>query len=325
MDKAAQALVYTGPRAAEINPVDLGSRPDGHVTVQMRYSALSRGTERLVFEGRVPEAEWDRMRAPFQIGDFPFPVRYGYSAVGEVVAGPDGLLGRDVFCLFPHQSTFHISEASAIPVPGTVPAARAVLAANMETALNAIWDAEIAPGTKCLVVGAGLVGWLITAALSRRKDLIVALTDVWPESGMNASDFHVNFMSPKDVPSQAYDVVFHTSASAAGLQTAIDALGFEGRVIELSWYGDRPVNIGLGGNFHANRLKIISSQVGHVAAPRRAAMDYKGRLTQALVALDDPRLDALITEEVAFAELPREIARLLGPDAPGIATRIVYD
>jgi hypothetical protein len=295
------------------------------VTVRTAYSALSRGTERLVFEGRVPEAEWDRMRAPFQVGTFPFPVRYGYSAVGEVIAGPDSLLGRDVFCLAPHQSLFHVPETAAVPIPETVPAARAVLAANMETALNAIWDAEIAPGMRCLVVGAGLVGWLVTAGLSRRKDLMVALTDLRPESGITAADFHVNFMSPDQVTPRAYDIVFHTSASAAGLQTAIEALDFEGRVIELSWYGDLPVEIGLGGNFHANRLKIISSQVGHVAAPRRAAMDYGGRLKRALAALDDPRLDALITEDVAFPDLPREIARLLGPGAPGIATRIVYD
>ncbi len=325
MDKAAQALVYTAPNVAEITSVDPGTRPDEHVTVRTRFSALSRGTERLVFEGRVPEAEWDRMRAPFQSGDFPFPVRYGYAAVGDVVAGPSDLLGRDVFCLHPHQSVFHVPKGSAIPVPSQVPAARAILAANMETALNAIWDAEISPGMRCLVVGAGLVGWLVTAGLSRRKDLMVGVTDVRPESGINASDFHVNFMSPDAVEPRSYDVAFHTSASAAGLQTAIDALDFEGRLIELSWYGDRRVEIDLGANFHANRLKIVSSQVGHVAAPRRAAMDYAGRLTRALAILDDPRLDALITEDVAFADLPREIARLLGAHAPGIATRIVYD
>ncbi|MEO1491102.1 MAG: zinc-binding alcohol dehydrogenase [Pseudomonadota bacterium] len=325
MDKAAQALVYTGPGTAEIAAIDPGPRPEGHVTVRTRYSALSRGTERLVFEGRVPEAEYGRMRAPHQVGDFPFPVRYGYAAVGEVIAGPDSLLGRDVFSLVPHQSVFHVPEAAAIAVPDDVPAPRAVLAANMETALNAIWDAEVSPGIRCLVVGAGLVGWLITAGLARRKDLMIALTDVRPESGINAADFRVNFMSPDEIAPQSFDIVFHTSASAAGLQTAIDALDFEGTVIELSWYGDCPVEVSLGGNFHANRLKLISSQVGHVAAPRRAAMDYRGRLTRAMAALEDARLDALITQEVAFTNLPREIARLLGPGAPGIATRIVYD
>ena len=324
MDTTAHALVYSGPRHARIDEVGLPDMAPGFVNVATVCSAISRGTERLVFEGRVPQSEWARMRAPHQIGDFPFPVRYGYASVGRVTDGPESLLDRHVFCLFPHQTRYRVPASAVVPIPKDVPVPRAVLAANMETALNAVWDAGLRPGTRCLVVGAGLLGALITACLSHHADLTVDVTDKRPNPVVKWADVHVNYMSPQDVSPQAYDVAFHTSASPAGLQTAIDALGFEGRVIELSWYGDRPVSVSLGGNFHANRLQIISSQVGHIAPSRRNALRYADRLALALKALKPDWLDQLITEEVPFPDLPDRMPDLLAPDAPGVATRIVY-
>lgn len=324
MDIKAHALVYSGPKQARIDEVVLPNLTSGMVDIVTEYTAISRGTERLVFEGRVPEAEWARMRAPHQAGDFPFPVRYGYASVGRVAAGPVDLLDAHVFCLFPHQTRYRVSAEAVVRVPDGIPAGRAVLAANMETALNAVWDASPKPGMRCLVVGAGLVGALITACLSSRSDLSVDVTDKRADPVVKWADVDVNFVSPQDVTPRAYDLAFHTSASAAGLQTAIDALDFEGRVIELSWYGDRPVDISLGGNFHANRLQIISSQVGHIAPSRRNRLKYADRLALALKALEPEWLDQLITEDVEFATLPAELPRVLGADAPGIATRIVY-
>lgn len=320
MGTTARALVYSGPGQARIETVDLAQ---SGTTVRTLCSGLSRGTERLVFNGQVPPEEFTRMRAPLQVGEFPFPVRYGYACVGTAIDG--ALAGQPVFCLHPHQDSFRADPAMLVPVPETVPPERAVLAANMETALNAVWDASLRPGARCLVVGAGLVGWLITALLSRRLDLSVVLTDIRPETGVKADDFSVSYVTPCAVPVQGFDVAFHTSASDAGLQTALDALDFEGRVIELSWFGSHPVQVALGSNFHANRLSIISSQVGHVARPRRAAYGYSDRMALALQALDDSRLDALITEDVQFRDLPAALPRLLGPGAPGIATRIVYE
>ena len=322
MDQTAQALVYSAPREARIETVELGSVG---THVQTFFSGLSRGTERLIFNGKVPLSEHDRMRAPLQVGEFPFPVRYGYACVGTVESADSVLHKKTVFCLHPHQTAFRAVETMLVPVPATVPPSRAVLAANMETALNAIWDARVRPGTRCLVVGAGLLGWLITSLLSRRKDISIDITDIRANPGVKADDFSVNLMTPEQVPQRSYDVVFHTSASAAGLQTAIDALDFEGVVIELSWFGDSSVNIGLGGNFHANRLSIQCSQVGHVAPARRNSLGFRDRLALALDVLDDPRLDLLITEEVRFRDLPAELPRLLGDGAPGIATRIIYD
>ena len=318
----AQALFYTAPGTAELREVALAPLAPGEVEVRTLYSAISRGTERLVSAGAVPPGEYTAMRAPHQQGDFPFPVKYGYAAVGVVEAGPDALVGRHVFSLYPHQSRFRVAADAVVVLPGGVPAARAVLAANAETALNAIWDAGALPGERVLVLGAGLLGCLIAVFLSRIHSN-VDVTDKLAEPAAAVADFPVNVMSSEAL-GRDYDLVFHTTASAAGLQAAIDALTFEGRVIELSWFGDRPVPLMLGGAFHSRRLTIRSSQVGHVAPARRATTTHRDRLAEALGLLADPRLDRLITGEVAFKDLPAEIPRLLAPDAPGIATRIRY-
>ena len=324
MQNDAEALVYAAPDLALIERVELGPMAQGEVEVRTRFSGLSRGTERLVFAGRVPESEYARMRAPFQVGDFPFPVRYGYAAVGVVEDGPAELVGREVFALHPHQTRFRVPAEAVVPLPEAVPPARAVLAANMETALNALWDASPAPGSRILVVGAGLLGWLVAALLSARADLCVEVTDVRPEASVPAGEFGVRFLPPDALAHGAYAIAFHSSASAAGLQTALDALAFEGRVIELSWFGDRPVPVVLGGAFHANRLTIRSSQVGQVARPRRAALGRRDRLVRAIAALADPRLDCLVTTEVPFAALPAALPGLLAPGASGIAARVRY-
>jgi threonine dehydrogenase-like Zn-dependent dehydrogenase len=295
------------------------------VEVRTLCSGISRGTERLVASGHVPPAEYDRMRAPFQEGAFPFPVKYGYAAVGRVEVGPESLAGRHVFCLYPHQDRFRVAAEAVVPLPADVPPARAVLAANAETALNAIWDAGLKPGARVLVLGAGLLGCLIAAFLSRLHGSgSVDVTDKLAEPAEVLSEFPVKFLS-SGVIGDDYDVVFHSTASAAGLQAAIDALAFEGEVIELSWFGDRPVPLVLGGAFHSRRLTIRSSQVGHVARPKRASTSYRQRMEAALGLLADARLDRFITEEVAFRDIAAAIPRLLAPGAPGIATRIRYE
>ena len=319
----ARAIVYTAPGAAEIRKVALPPFAEGMVEVRMRHSALSRGTERLVFEGRIPESEHTRMRAPFQEGDFPFPVKYGYAAVGTVERGPADLLGRDVFALFPHQTRARLPAEAVVALPEGVPPARAVLGANAETALNAIWDAGLRPGARVLVVGAGLLGCLIAAFLSHRTDMHVTVCDPLAERADTLSDFPVTVLRPGE-EGTGHDVAFHTSATGAGLSTALGALAFEGRVIELSWYGDRPVEVPLGGPFHSQRLAIVSSQVGHVAPARRASTSRRDRLRVALSRLDDPRIESFLTGHVPFEAVPDALPRLLAPDAPGIATRLDY-
>lgn len=326
--KSARALFYDTPGFASIrtviNPILIeDDRAKANVLIRTLYSGLSRGTERLVFEGRLPESEWARMRAPFQEGDFPFPVKYGYAAAGIVEEGPKALMGRMVFALYPHQDFFTIPADAVIPLADNVPAHRAVLAANMETALNALWDSGAKAGHKIVIIGAGLVGCLIAHLAARLPGAEVTLADILPERADIARSLGVRFSFADEVP-QGAEIVFHTSASEAGLRLALDIAAFEGRIIEVSWFGDKAVSLPLGGAFHSQRLQLISTQVGHVAAPMRARMTHRQRLEKALHLLEDDRLDALITEEVAFEDLPEALPRLLAPDALGIATAICY-
>lgn len=288
------------------------------------WSAISRGTERLVYEGRVPESEYERMRAPFQAGDFPFPVIYGYANVGVVEEGPDEWLGRAVFSLFPHQTRFDVPVEMAVAVPEGLPPRRATLAANMETALNALWDSGAGPGDRVAVVGGGVLGGLVAGLCGRIPGCEVTLVDIDPARGALAGHMGVSFCAPEDAP-EGCDVVFHTSASEAGLETAMGAVGFEGTLVELSWYGDARPSMPLGGAFHSQRLRIISSQVGHVAAGRRARWSYHRRLSKALDLLRDERFEHLITREVGFAALPDEIGSILGAESAGLATVVSYE
>ncbi|MEM6945573.1 MAG: zinc-binding alcohol dehydrogenase, partial [Pseudomonadota bacterium] len=287
------------------------------VEIETAASLISRGTERLVWQGNVPLGERDRMRAPLQEGDFPFPVKYGYAAAGTIVAGDDARLGQRVFCLAPHQRRLRVPSTMALTIPEDVPLGRAVLAANLETALNAVWDASPQPGAKVLVIGLGLVGLLVTLTLTRQRDLSVATHDVLLERRESALQISVKFLKENEIRPE-FDTVFHTSASPGGLATALSACRFEGTVIELSWYGDRMVEVPLGAAFHSQRLTLKSSQVGHVAPSRRASTTLSGRLSKALALASDPRLDALVTEEIAFDDAPATLSRLLAPGAPGI-------
>ncbi|MGF1553927.1 MAG: dehydrogenase [Paracoccaceae bacterium] len=323
MTDTAHALVYVAPGRAEIRPVGLAPMDADTVEIETAASLVSRGTERLVFEGRVPASEHARMRAPLQSGDFPFPVAYGYAAAGRATAGPDDLVGRDVFALAPHQTRLRVPRAMARPLPEGLFPERAVLGANMETALNALWDGAPRPGSKVLVVGLGLVGLLILHLLARRGDLDVTGSDLLPERRALAEGFGARFAAP-DALGADHDLAFHASASAAGLAASLDALAFEGTLVELSWFGEGAVAVPLGGAFHSRRLTIRSSQVGHVAPARRAALSLADRLDRALALCADSRLDALVTEAIAFADAPAALPRLLGRDAPGIATRLVY-
>lgn len=321
---AARALWTVAAGRAELR--DTALPPAGPESAQVRtlWSAISRGTERLVFEGRIGAAEYGRMRAPMQEGAFPFPVKYGYCAVGIVEAGPAGLAGRTVFALHPHQDRFVAPAAMLTPVPAAVPPRRAALAANMETALNAVWDSAAGPGDRIVVVGAGLIGLLVARLCGRLPGAAVTVVDVEPARAAVAAGLGVGFAPPGAAPADA-DVVFHASASAAGLATAIGCAGDEARVVELSWYGDGTVPAPLGGAFHSRRLSLVSSQVGQVSPSRRPRWSHRRRLAAALDLLADGAIDALITEEVAFADLPSAMPHLLAPGAPGLATLVRYD
>jgi 2-desacetyl-2-hydroxyethyl bacteriochlorophyllide A dehydrogenase len=319
----AQALWYAARNRAEMRRCPLPSPAPGDVVVRTLWSGISRGTERLVFEGRVPASEAATMRAPMQDGAFPFPVKYGYSAVGLVEGGPADLVGRTVFALHPHQDRFVAPAAAVAPVPNDVPPRHAILAANMETALNALWDSGTVTGARIIVVGAGIVGLLVARLAVRIAKASVTVVDIAPERKPIVEAFGAAFAFPEEVPGGA-TVIFHTSATAAGLATAIAAAGFEAKIVEMSWYGDGTIPVPLGGAFHSRRLQLISSQVGHVAPSHRGRWSHRQRLEHALSLLADDSLDALITEEIAFADLPSALPRILAPGAPGLATAVRY-
>jgi NADPH:quinone reductase-like Zn-dependent oxidoreductase len=296
------------------------SRSAGDVLVRTLFTGLSRGTERLVASGGVPDSEHDRMRAPHQAGRFPFPVKYGYQAVGVVEDGPDTLIGRHVFSLYPHQTRFAVPLSDVTPLPDGLPPRRAALAANMETALNAVWDSGLSPGDRVAIVGAGALGLLTAAIVSRIPGVDLTLIDVLERRRAVAAAWNIKFTTPDAAPGDC-DVAFHSSATAAGLRTAIGTLGFEGALIELSWHGVGETPVPLGGAFHSRRLRIIGSQVGVLPPHRRARWTHARRIAKALEMLDDPRIDALIEEEVPFADLPTRFHAALRSDAVAVVVR----
>ena len=268
-DASAQALWYAGPEKADIREESLPPPGPGEVCVRACYGAISRGTEALVLAGRVPESEYECMRAPFMGGAFPFPVKYGYATVGQVEDGPLDLKGRTVFVLYPHQTRFNVPAAAAVPLPDGVPPPRAVLAANMETALNAVWDGAPGPADRIAAVGGGVVGALVAYLCGRLPGAEVTLVDVNPARAGLAQALGVRFAAPDKAPGDC-DLVVHASGTSAGLATALRLAGEEATVLELSWYGAGEVAAPLGGAFHSRRLRLVASQVGQVASSRRS-------------------------------------------------------
>lgn len=322
-DLEAAALWYAGPGRVEIRRQSLNETEPHEVRVRALFGAISRGTERLVFAGRVPESEFARMRAPFMEGSFPFPVKYGYAVVGRVEVGPTHLWGRPVFVLHPHQSVFHVPAEAVVPIPPQIPLHRAVLAANMETALNALWDAAPGPCDRITVVGGGVVGSLAAWLAGRLPGAEVTIVDALPARADVARDLGVNFALPDAAPLEC-DLVIHASGSALGLTTAFRLAGEEATILELSWYGAGEVVAPLGGPFHSRRLRLISSQVGRVAPSHRPRWTPTRRLTAALDLLTDEALDVLLAPPVALADLPTRLPAILAPDSAALCQVIGY-
>lgn len=319
----ARAFWIAAPGAGEIRPERLPHPEPDDVLVRAVYSGISRGTEALVFRGEVPASEAARMRAPFQAGNFPAPVKYGYVSVGVVEAGPAALAGRTVFCLYPHQTRYVVPADAVHVLPDDVPPARAVLAANMETAVNGVWDGAPRVGDRIAVVGAGVLGCLVAWLAGRIPECRVELIDTNAERAAIASRLGVGFATPDRAAPEA-DLVFHASGAPEGLATALRLAAFEAVVVELSWYGVRTVSLPFGEAFHSRRLTLRSSQVGAVAAHQRARWTQRRRMALALALLADPHLDSLITGESPFEALPEVMAALARGPGRDLCHRIAY-
>jgi len=323
MRATARAFWIREPGQGEIFEQELAKPGPDEVRVRALFSGISRGTESLVFQGQVPPSQHKAMRAPFQEGDFPGPVKYGYASVGEVEHGSDELLGQTVFCLFPHQDVYVVPQQAVVALPAAVPPRRAILAANTETAVNIIWDAHIGPGDRVCVVGGGVVGCLVTWLAARIPGTSVTLIDLEPSRAQVAESFGAEFALPASAP-QDQDVIIHTSASEGGLSTALQCAGNEATIIEASWYGSSQPSAPFGEAFHARRLTLRSSQVGQIPPLRAPRWDYRRRLELALSLLDDPRLDALISGECRFDDLPETMPRLASGGGQILCHRITY-
>jgi threonine dehydrogenase-like Zn-dependent dehydrogenase len=310
------ALWCVGPSKAELHP---GKKGEG-VAVETLYSGISRGTERLVFEGRVPASEVKRMSTPTQEGSFDFPVKFGYCAVGRVLEGD--FAGRHAFALHPHQTSFRMAAAMLHVLPDDLPPERAVLGANMETALNILWDSGASAGDRIVVIGAGVVGALAGYLASRLPGAEVTLVDVNSSRAALAGTLGCSFALPEEAPREC-DVVIHTSASEQGLALALECAGQEATIVEASWFGSGQVSVPLGGAFHSRRLRIVGSQVGSLPANRTARWTHSRRMSVALGLLCDERLDALISGETTFADVPGKYGGILA-DPNTLCHRIRY-
>lgn len=320
--KKTRAFWVTAAGQGDILDTPLEQNAEGGVTVHTLYSGVSRGTEALVFHGRVPSSEHHSMRAPFQQGDFPWPVKYGYANVGRVLSGPAGMMEQTVFCLYPHQQRYQVPVSAVVPLPPGLPAARAILAANMETAVNGLWDAMPGVGDRIAVVGLGVVGLLTAWLASRIPGVRVTTIDTNLQRAAVAQKLGLQFSCHSNADD--FDLVIHASGQSAGLATALGLAGPEATVVEMSWYGDQPVSAPLGAAFHPRRLTLKSSQVGGINPMRQPRWDYRRRLTLALDLLQDPVLDVLISSECSFDDMPRVMPQILAPGNDTLCHRICY-
>jgi len=316
-----RAVVFTAPRGIELVDEELAAPPADHIIVRTRVSAISAGTELLVYRGELPAGQaLDESLAALAGQAFAYPARYGYAAVGEVAdvgAGvPAAWLGRRVFAFQPHASAFVAPLADVLEVPAGLDAERATLFANMETAVNLVLDGAPRIGERVAVLGQGVVGLLATALLARFPLRALVVVDALPTRARRGLAFGAG-VATADVAEaraalgeSAADLTFELTGNPAALDTALALTGREGRVVVGSFYGTKRAAVDLGAHFHRGRLTIASSQVSHLAPALAGRWDHARRREVAWDAL--ARLDTalLVTHRFALGRAAEAYARL---------------
>jgi 2-desacetyl-2-hydroxyethyl bacteriochlorophyllide A dehydrogenase len=308
MDKA-RALWFEGRHRAVLQEEMLPELKPGWCKLESLFSNISPGTESLILSGQVPEEVYQEMKCPYMGGQFPFPVKYGYSLVGRITDGPKALLGKIAHLLHPHQDKCMVRIDDIFLVPPAVPAQRATLASNLETAVNAIWDAQFSVGDHALVVGFGAIGALVARLLSFFPGCRVKVMDTNPDKRRMAEKMGFKVLYPGK-ETEKFDLAFHASGNPSGLQSAVNLVGFEGKVVEMSWYGKHKVSLSLGGNFHSQRKSIISSQVSYLSPGQRSRWNHRRRKSLVFDLLQRLEFDEHLTYSVAFSKLPEIYSKL---------------
>jgi len=305
-------LWHLSKSQSAILSINQTKRKETDVEIKSLYSLISTGTERLVAAGQVPISLHQKMRVPYMKGHFTFPLKYGYSLVGEVQS-EGAWQGQLVHLMHPHQDRLWVEEAALTLIPKGLSPKVATLASNMETALNAVWDSQVTVGDRVVIIGFGMIGALVTRLLSLLPAVQVYVVEVNEYRQELVQEMGFNLL-PKGM--QDFDCSFHTSASSSGLQQAIDLVGEEGTIIELSWYGARETTVQLGGNFHYQRKRIISSQVGQISSTKIARWTYKRRKKLVFDLLKNPVFEAHLTQELSLSEAPAFFEQLRTGELP---------
>ena len=268
--------------------------------IQTKYSGISYGTERVVYTGSVPDSQRELMRCPYQEGNFGSDVKYGYMNIGKVIDGPPGFKGKYVYTLFPHQTYYILDKTEVTLIPESIPLKRCLLTANMETAINGMWDTLPSCGDKILVIGSGVVGFLMAYILKSIPGSEILLVDSDSKKNKYSKLFNINFKNKYKA-----NIIYECSGNAKILDGLSKHVKDEAIICILSWYGDNISKVKFGEEFLSKRIKIIFSQVSKVSHNRSQYWDNVKRRELAIKMLNDDRLDNLIEKKIIkFSKLP---------------------
>ena len=331
------ALVFAAPYRVELQHSTIGSPGPGEVSVRTLVSAVSSGTEMLLYRGQMPPEMRVDESIPALDGAFQYPIKYGYAAVGRVEEKGTGVQDVEVedlvFCFRPHESAFVCGETDLIKVRNGVEPEDAVFLPTMETAVNLVMDGQPLIGEQVAVFGQGVVGLLVTALLSMTPLSSLVTIDQYEQRREESLALGATCSLSPDKPdlvevlqgSRDYrgaDLSFELSGNPAALDMAIKAAGYGGRIVVGSWYGTKESKLDLGGRFHRDRVRLISSQVSTIAPEWSGRWSKARRFDVAWSMIRKLRPSRLVSHAFSLEEAPLAY-ELLDRD-PGSALQVLF-
>lgn len=319
-------LWHNGKGQARFKNINLPSDKlrSGELILKSHYSFISAGTERTILSHPPKNKNIsDEMTVPYMEGDFNSEFTYGYSLVGEVIAGSQKWLGKIVHVMHPHQDYIKVNDEDVIGIPEGISPKTATLISNLETVVNAVWDSGVTIGDKVLIVGFGNIGAMLASVIRRIPgvDLVILETNSMRKEIASKQNFSVK---SKTNPQSGFTISFNTSSTESGLQKAINNTVIDGKVIELSWYGPKIVSLELGGSFHYGRKHLISSQVSRIPPHKSQHFNFQSRKRIVLKILNEIDLDFIINLEIPFQKAPEFYKRLINEGINEIGVLFKY-